>query len=276
MRGFLGGLALAAVAVASCAAPSRQLTPRVVEDPIVLPRRMASVSLGVRYAHYEPTDGGGTTSQGGFRVGLTNRLELTDLVGLRFAILDDRPADGRTPMPVSLAVGAGVAGIGYSSLEGMIVQPVARITALKHVADRWALSLSAGWVAQWVQDPITVVPAFGPGLGYSGRNRSTLTLGATVTRQLVERTALAIEPAVHQTNDCVDPTCGWVSRAASVSLLVYQRPWQWLTVSAGPIGGVRHRPDAVLPTMFPNGTPIEIPPRTVIWWGVSGMAAFYW
>ena len=143
--------ALAAIALAACAAPSRRLTPRVVEDPIVLPKRMASVSTEISFVHYEPTDVQGTFGEPGFRFGLTNRLEWFGLIGLRFAILDDRPADGRAPMPFSLAVHAGVMGIGCSSAEGMIVVPVASLTVLKHVADRWALSLAAGWRAQWVE-----------------------------------------------------------------------------------------------------------------------------
>jgi hypothetical protein len=268
--------ALAVLALASCAAPSRRLTPRVVEDPIVLPKRMASVSTEIRYVHYEPTNAGGTSGQGGFRFGLTNRLEWVDLLGLRFAILDDRPADGRTPMPFSLALRAGLVGIGYSSAEGTILLPVAALHALKHVADRWALSLALGWGATWSPHPVAVTPAYSGSLAYSGRIKSTFTLSAAVTRQLAERTALGIMPAVHQTNDCVDPTCGWVSRGASVALVVHERPWDWLTISIGPGVGVRNRPDVELPTMYPSGTPITIPPTTVTWFGFAGTAAFYW
>jgi len=269
---------LAAVALAACAPPSRRLTPRVVEDPVVLPKRMASVSTAISFVHYEPTDAQGTFGQPGFRYGMTNRLEWFGLIGLRLAILDDRPADGRAPMPFSLALHAGVMGIGYSSAEGMIVQPVASVTALKHVADRWALSLVAGWQAQWVEHGglFPVTPAYGRTLTYSGRRGSTFTLTGTVTRQLSERIALGVAPSVAQTNDCVDPTCGWVSQSASGTVFVSGRPWDWLTVSLGPEGGVRHRPDAVLPMTYPDGRSIYIPPTTVTWFGVSGLAAFYW
>jgi hypothetical protein len=269
--------ALAAVALAACAPPSRRLTPRVVEDPIVLPKRMASVSTEISFRHYEPTDAQGTIGVPGLRFGLTNRLEWADL-GLRFAILDDRPADGRTPMPFSLAVRAGLIGIGWSSAEGWIVLPVASLTALKHVADRWALSLAAGWSAQWVEQTsfFGITPAYSRTLTYSGRRRSTITLSGAVTRQLSERIALGIAPAVAQSNDCVDPTCGWVSQSASGSLFVSARPWDWLTLSLGPAVGVRHRPDAALPTTFPSGMPIYIPPTRVTWFEVAGSAAFYW
>jgi hypothetical protein len=276
MAGRVGAPAvLAAIALAACAAPSRRLTPRVVEDPIVLPKGMASVAAEVRTTHYEPTNAGGTRGLAGIRFGLTNRLELHDL-GLRFAILDDRPADGRTPMPFSLALQAGVRGIGYGSLEGMIVIPVASLSALKHVADRWALVLALDWIAQWLQHPIQTVPAYSGSLGYSSRIFSTLALRAVVTRQLAERTALGIAPRVEQTNDCIDPTCGWVSRGAGMELFVSQRPWDWLTLRVGPAAGVRERPDAVLPTMLPGGTPLTIPPTSVTWFAFSGTATFYW
>lgn len=268
--------ALAAVALAACAAPSRRLTPRVVEDPIVLPRRMASVSMEIRYVHYEPTNVGGTFGLSGLRIGLTNRLEWNGLIGLRFAILDDRPA-GRAPMPFSLAVQAGVMGIGYSSFDGMIVQPAASLLALKHVADRWALSLGLDWGATWVQHPwLQFTPAYSGSLAYSGRIASTFTLSGTVARQLSERIALGISPAVAQTNDCIDPTCGWVSQSASGKVFVSARPWDWLTVSAGPDIGVRHRPDALLPVAYPDGTRIYVPPTRVTWFALSGTAAFYW
>ena len=226
--------ALAAIALAACAAPSRRLTPRVVEDPIVLPKRMASVSTGISFIHYEPTDAQRTFGEGAFRFGLTNRLEWFGLIGLRLAILDDRPTDGRAPMPFSLAVHAGVMGIGWSSAEGWIVVPVASLTVLKHVADRWALSLDAGWRAQWVEHGLDVTPAYGRALTYSSRHRSTITLSGVVMRQLSERFALGINPRVAQANDCVDPTCGWVSQSASGGVFVSARPWDWLTVSLGP------------------------------------------
>src|SRR6185436_2543213 len=95
--------ALPAIALAACAAPSRQLTPRIVEDPITLPRRMASASLAVTAVHFEPTDAYGFPGTPGFRFGITDHLEWVDLLGLRYAFLDDRPADGRARMPISLA-----------------------------------------------------------------------------------------------------------------------------------------------------------------------------
>ena len=223
--------ALATIAIAACAAPSRPLPTRIVEDPIVLPRRMASVSMGATVVHYEPTDAQGVLVTPGFRFGITDRLEWIDLLGLRYAILDDRPADGRAPMPFSLALRAGLRGIGYSSLEGMIVLPVVSLQALKHIADRWALSLVGGLAGAmgrtWARIHACV------------QRRSLLCLAERVDRH-AERggDAAARQPgraryrALRRPDtDCVDPTCGWESRSASAALVVGVRPWSWLTVS---------------------------------------------
>jgi hypothetical protein len=267
--------ALAAVTIAACAAPSRRLTPRVVEDPIVLPRRMASLSLGGYARHFEPTDTRVVGAPVTFRYGITDRLEWVDLLSLRYAILDDRPADGRAPKPLSLAVRAGVRGIGYSSMEGMIVLPTVSADVLKHVADRWALTLSAEWQAQWIQDPVTFIPAYSGSLGYSGRNWSDLDIAAAAKRQLSERIALGVGASISQVSDCVSPTCTWVARGAGVSLRLSARPWHWLTLRAGPAAGVRERPSTPLPTTGPDG-PIVVPPRNVEWIGLWGWADFYW
>jgi hypothetical protein len=270
---------LAGVALAACAAPSRRLTTRIVEDPITLPRRLASASVRTTAVHYEPTDAQGVFWRASLRLGITDRLEWAEILGLRYAILDDRPADGRAPRPFSLALRAGLAGIGYSSADGMIVLPIISLDALKHVGDRWALSLGADWEAQWTQHPYTLFP-FTPGydgsLYYSSRIWSTVTVSAAATRQLSSRVALGLAPAVAQNTDCVQPTCDWKWQSASVALVLGVRPLWWLTVHVAPAVGVRHRPDLLLPVAYPDGTRIPIQPRTVTWGALSASVDFYW
>ena len=271
-RGALAVFALAAVA--SCAAPSRKLTTRIVEDPITLPRRMASASLDGTGIHYEPTDAQDFLTTSTFRFGITDRLELANL-GLRYAVLDDRPADGRAPKPLSLALHAGLDGLGYSSLEGVIALPTVALDVLEHVGDRWALSLSAGWFAQWVADPVNWTPAYNGALFYSARRFSFISLSGEVTRQLTSHVALGIGPSIEQGTDCVSPFCGWKSRSARVSLFVGVRPLWWLSVIVAPAVGVRERPDTALPPTPPDGTPIAIP-RSVTWVSLTGRLAFFW
>jgi hypothetical protein len=179
-------------------------------------------------------------------------------------------------MPLSLAVRAGVVGIGYSSLEGMFLLPTVSLDALKHVGDRWALSLSLDWTAQWVSHPFGWTPTYNDALFYSARRFSFLRLSAAVTRQLSDRVALGIGPSVDQGTACVSPFCDWKSRSAGVSLFVGVRPLWWLTVVVAPAVGVRERPDIALPTMYPDGTPIIIQPLSVTWVSLTGRLAFYW
>ena len=276
MRGHRVAAVLAAITVASCAAPSRKLTTRIVEDPITLPKRMASASINVTAIHYEPTDTQGVLTTPGLRFGITDHLEWVDVLGLRYAFLDDRPADGRAPMPLSLALRAGVLGIGYSSAEGMIVLPTMSLDALKHVGDRWSLSLSLDWTAQWVARPFGWTLRYNDALFYSARRFSFLTLSAAVTRQLSDRVALGVGSSVDQYTDCVSPFCDWKSRSAGVSVFVGVRPLWWLTMVVAPAVGVRERPDIALPTTFPDGTPITIQPLSVTWVSLTGRLAFYW
>src|SRR5262245_51419591 len=148
-------MAVAAAVGIACAAPSRRLSPRVVDDPIVLPRRMASVAIGAYKNWYPLThaspDG---TSPLSVRIGLTNRLELYNLLGLRYALLDDAPGSPLPPSRLSLAVQAGAQGVGYSSAEGWIVYPILGIRVQKHLAERWRFSLSADWNGFWYQKPV--------------------------------------------------------------------------------------------------------------------------
>jgi hypothetical protein len=269
---------LAAITMVACAAPSRRLTPRVVEDPIVLPRRMASVGLRGFAAHYEPTDVRRNNLLLGFRYAFTDRLEWVDLLSLRYALLDDRPMDGRPARPISLAVRAGATGIGYSSFNGLIVLPVASVDALRHIADRWALELSVHWLAMWQQRNTSVFPSppYTSTLGYAGNTASSLTFRGRATRQLAERVALGASASVTQTAGCLSPTCAWVSRGGVAALTVSVRPWHWLTLAAGPYVGYRYRSDgALVPPANPTA-PVVIPLRRVEWVGLEAFVTFYW
>ena len=180
MRARRVAAALAVIALAACAAPSRRLTPRVVEDPIVLPRRMASASLGGLRActssrRHAGRRGAGRTS------GTASPIGWSGSICCRTALRDPRRSPrGRARADAAVARGCARAccGIGYSSAEGMIVLPVVSVEALKHVADRWALSLSAGLAGAVgrARGLFTVMPAYGRHARYSGRRGSTFTL----------------------------------------------------------------------------------------------------
>jgi hypothetical protein len=266
-------LGVGIVAVA-CAAPSRRLTPRVVEDPIVLPRRLASLALSGGIARYEPSGARSFWSEGRFRMGITDRLEWTDVTSLRYALLDDRPAGDRPPHRLSLAIQAGFRGIGYSSSLGMLLMPIAAVQTLKHLGDRWAVGLSVTWQAIWMQKPPGEAFWYTQNLGYTAGRRSFWSLSAFVTRQLSEHFALSLGGWATRAGACLSPTCAWITQSTGGSLNVVFRPRHWMTVHAGPYAGLRYRPDTP-PPQSPID-PVAVPPVMVEWFGVSGGATFYW
>ena len=164
--------------------------------------------------------------------------------------------DGRPARPISLAVRAGVAGFGYSSINGFILLPVASVETLKRIADRWALELSVNWTAQWVQRTTSLFPSrqhHPPRLRLLGNASSWMFRGGA-TRQLAERVALGASASVTQTAACLSPTCDWVWRGAAAGLTVSVRPWHWVTLAAGPFVG-----SATAPTERSRRPPIRTP-----------------
>jgi hypothetical protein len=267
---------LGAAVLAACAAPSRHLSRRVVNDPIVLPRRMASVSIAASETWYprEHTSAGGLTPT--FAVGLTDRLEYEGLLGLRYALLDDAPGGPRAPAALSLAIEAVVLGVGYSSEQGWIAYPTVGIRAQKHVADRWNLLLAADWSAAWFERPLAATPATDPLLGpVPGSNRSVVEVDLRATRQLGERFALSLGVSPFQEQNCLSPLCAWTNRGAGAALIAWFRPVDWLTLGLGPNAGIRYRP-LVLPQPLDPEAPVRTPPRSVSWLGGYGVAVFYW
>jgi hypothetical protein len=273
-RGALVAVLVAGV-LAACAAPSRRLPLRVVDDPVVLPRGMAAVELSP-YARWYPLTHAHTNGVvPELRLALGNRVELDNLSSVRVALLDDAPGSPLPASRLSLAVQAGVFGTGYSSEEGWIVYPTLSVTAAKHIAGRWRLSAYAEWDGYWVQKPLAVSPGYDGQLFAFTRRASVLTLGLAAVRQLTERVALRAAASASQWQNCVAPFCAWASRGAGAALLLYVRPWNWITLSAGPTAGLRYRP-LVLPSPASPETPVSIPPQSVGWYGVAGALSFYW
>ena len=276
MHGARGVAAtLATSVVASCAAPSRTLPLRAVEAPIVLPRRMASVAVAPFVGRSQPAGGFYSGLTPGFRLGVTDRLEWTDLLSLRYAFLDDAPESPLAHAPISLAVQAGARGFGFSSTDGFIVLPLLSVQALKHVGDRWALSLAAGWFAGWAERRTATSTPYDDRLVLTSNRWSEVELVGRATRQLTERIAVGAGGTLGQMQDCVWTFCGWRTREGSGGLHLLVRPWRWLTVGVFPSVGGRYRPEILTPPPNPTG-PVAIPPRVVHWVGATGQVAFFW
>jgi hypothetical protein len=277
-RGGLGRLATAAVITTGlatgCAAPSRRLTPRQVEDPVTLPRGMASASVSVTPARYWPTDNTDVTALPGFGYGVSDRLEW-NILSARYALLDDAPTGTAPTSPFSLAVGGGLAGIGYSSIDGTILLPTAHLRVMKHVASRWRFEAGTQWTGFWSSGSSEPVRYNFGTLRQISHPGSMLAIDVGATRQLVDRLALGVGLYASQVHECLDLFCDWTARDAEASLQLSYRPWHWLTLALSPAVGTRHRPTSFAPPSAPDGIPIDLP-RSVTWLSLGGSAAFFW
>jgi hypothetical protein len=263
-----------------CATPSRRLTTRVVDDPMVLPRGLFGLTVHAAATKYSLRDDLFWTWPLRFRYGITDRLELSDL-GLRYAFLDDAPAyadgapDGRRHGPLSLSVRAGVDGIGFSSFQGFIVLPTLSVLARKHLGGRAYVWADVGADGAWTTEPGIFPRRYSASLWPTWPNsRVALSAGGIV--QVVDRVALGVSGGVDQIHGCAVFDCAWAARGAWGSAGPIVRPWRWLNLSLyGELGG-RER-SAVEPDMIDPSAPIAtLPPDHVWWWSLGATATFYW
>jgi hypothetical protein len=263
---------------AGCAAPSRRLTVRLVDDPIVNPRGLMTLGGGASWERDSNGQSSNSPQLPFLRYGITDRLELNGL-GLGFGFLDDAPAAAPATMPpkartpLALAVRGGLNGIGYSSSEELIVLPTIVVSGRKHLG-RWVvLGGNAHWNAFWTASPKTRDVPYSPTLWPRAGRVSEVGLGAGVTVQLVDHLALAAGVGVHELRACMVPTCAWAARGGTLSLGPSFRPWNWLTVGVWAFAGGRYRPaDPVTdPTMPMNPDAL---PHDANWIGAGGDFAF--
>ena len=141
-------LLLAAIMFAGCAANRPRLPTRIIDDPATLPKGMFSVSGSAqRNSFYHPVlDIDGTQAlSANLRLGLGNRLELVNILGLRYAVLDDSPY-GSAPDRLTVAVTGGLADaeIADDLVEDGGPTPFLNVHASKRVAARWLLEAELG------------------------------------------------------------------------------------------------------------------------------------
>jgi hypothetical protein len=268
-RGWL----LVAIVAFGCAAPSRQLTTRAVEDPLVLPRGLASVSLGATVERVEPA---GTTSlffEPYVAYGLTDRLELNGL-GLRYAFLDDAPAPA-SRAPFGLALRAGINSFGFSSTDGFVLEPALSLDARKHLGNRFLLWGDAGWKAVWSTESRARATAYNSDLSPNTSHASILLVNVGGLVQLVDHLTLSAGVGANDSFACTVPTCDSAARTLGASLGPTLRPRPWLSLSLGAYAGVRWRRDLPILVNADGDLPTQ-PPRRVTWLGVSGDVAFFW
>jgi hypothetical protein len=274
------GVALSSVLL-GCAAPSRPLTTRLVDDPVVLPRRLFAATVQATTTKYSTRDELGWAFPFTFRYGITDRLELNGLA-LRYALLDDAPApadgapDGRRHGRLSLAVRGGVDAIGYSSIEGLIALPTLSLLARRHLGARAYLWASAEADAAWATSPSTLFQDRYSRALWPRWPNSRVELAAGGVLQVADRVALGAGGAVDQIHACAVFDCGWAARGLRGFGGPIVRPWRWLELRvSGELGG-RER-SAVEPVSGDPSAPIgPRPPDHVWWWGAAGAVTFYW
>ena len=239
----------------------------------MLPRRMASVSTGAFVSWYRPTGTRRAELQvPGLRLGLTDRLEWTDLTSLTYAFLDDAPTSTR-PAPLSLALQVG-APFGFSSIEGFIVVPFVSLEALRHVSNVWAFWLSAEAFVRWVTSPLED-QRFNSALIPTRGRWGGLDVSAGARRQLTERVGLFFSGGVGQLQDCFGVVCQQTSRDGRVTLGLSFRPWYWVTLYLSSSLGERYRYRQA-PAQPDPTDPLVPTPRSVHWTTAAASAAFYW
>jgi hypothetical protein len=259
----------------ACGTPARRLSTRAVEDPMVLPRRMLKLTYGGSLARNGARQSLAAHGPIGLDYGLTNRLQLTGLLSLEYAFLDDapRPDDLRRP-PFSLSVRAGVVGIGGTSTWGFFMVPVVAMRLRKHLGERTQLDATLSTQSRWVERSVPTAVRRDDLLFPLASRMSLVMLSTGMARQLANRWTASLSVEVHQFQSCAVPLCAWDSRGGSVSLGPSFRPWHWLTISGDASVGLRGRPAGIEPI-----TPIDVvdvPPATVSWVSGSLAAAFAW
>jgi hypothetical protein len=277
---FAWWLPLAVTLALGCATPPRKLTTRAVDDPAVLPRRLAALSLSGWADRLERTGSWNENLLLNFRYGITDRLELNNL-SLRYALLDDAPPPADAPPgtrrpPLSLVFGAGLNGIGYSSLEELFVLPTLSVLVEKHVGARLRLWTALGWDAFWVGTPRQRNTLYTSYLRPNAARTSDVSFAAGASVQLVDHLALTGSVGAHELYACTVPTCDWAARGVSAGVGPAVRPWRWLELVVRAYATERWRPtNPSIPQPAPL-IPDVLPPLHVSWYGVSGSATFFW
>ncbi|HXU82603.1 MAG TPA: hypothetical protein VN914_14475 [Polyangia bacterium] len=262
------------IACLGCGTPSRTLTTRIVDDPLVFPRRMLSLALAGEVGQ-RPRPKFFWNAYPSIRYGVTDRLELDDLLSLRWAVLDDAPpplGSDRQRNRLSLAVRAGATGVGASTTAGLIVLPVVSAEVAKHLGGQSLLSLTGRWDGLWSENQARFVATddFGP----DSSRRSSLELEAQGLRQLGDHVAVGAGVGIHQLQACTLPACGWTARGGHLWLGPSVRPRRWLTLSLHLFAGARYRP-ASRQVPSPD-EPLPDLDNTVSWLGTWVSAGLQW
>jgi hypothetical protein len=261
--------ATAIVLTAACATPSRRLSTRQVEDPITLPRRLASVSDGIAgtLGNEHGSREGRLLKLGYLEYGLTDRITLENFTAMRIAIMDDvpegQPATGiASPgSPFGLAVNGGLQGAGYGDAAGFIAVVYAGVVLAKHVGRSVLIDGSARWTGLHRSRAID-------------EEWTEANLG--VMAQLIDHVAVGLGAYDRLYSLGFAPSWDWTSQTIGAGPDLRYRPFHWLSLGASvDLERIVHH-DPLL--AVPPFEAIPPAPKTGPWASVWGSlwAYFYW
>jgi len=244
------------VATLACGTPSRRLPPRIVDDPLTLPRRMVRVN-----AIFEATpENEWRRSEDGVFIGvdygITDRVTYTLPLILHVLLLDDAPPDSeagkRSLAPVGLVLSGGIAGLGYSSSEVFIVQPFLGLEVSRAMTSRFRVGAVSTW---W-------------GSHSRLRDHSRMALRLMGTGQVSQRWAVSARLFDAIELRSLMPSSRWTRHVVGAGTGVSCRPWHWMTFGGNVWGEAVWRPQTLEPPPGPfDPLPVRRPAGRLVFWG---------
>jgi hypothetical protein len=166
-----------ALLVVGCRTPAARLPTRMIDDPATLPAHTMEVVLGNAWYWRSPRGfGRGTLPLVGLRYGITSRLQLTDLPGFSYSVLDERPIDGAAPDRFTLVASGWLGWLPGAPEWG--VAPSAGLGVGKRLGSRVSLDGGAAYLPTVRLRPSAAVTS------------STLSLSTRISVQLAARLAV--------------------------------------------------------------------------------------
>ena len=188
------------------------------------------------------------------------------LLAAEVALLDDAPVasaatgDKAATSLLGLSLIGGLVGIGYSSIEGLIVQPVFGVGAVKHVSASLRLQSNVYWI------------------GRIGRlhDESVFSGSVGATLQLVDRLAVTLDAGDRVNVETFLPSGDWGRNVVFAGPSLEYRPWHWMTGGLGGRVEATQRPQTTFEPVAPGDPRPGMPRRHPVSIWAGAWLNFYW
>jgi hypothetical protein len=220
-------LSIVIVAGAACATPSRRLSTRQVDDPLMYPKHLMS---GAAWVGGTISDEHGKRSgyviPAGLSFGLTDRITVTLPLVIGVGIMDDVPA-GQSPTgiasarsPFGLAIISGITGAGFggSPRVGNQVNVRLGLAAAKHIGRSFHLDVATQWNGFWRS---------------SQPDRASIYSDLGLMWQLMDHLATRLGVYNRVEMSGFEPSRRWTDSIWGSGPDLRYRPYHWLSLGAG-------------------------------------------